>query len=305
VNGTLSGQGRIAWNADGVTSTGLFHVAADSLAAPFGPATGVRTDIRFTDLLGLVTAPDQLLTVATVNPGIEVEDGVVHYRLLPGLKVAIDSARWPLAGGTLTLRPTVLDFSEEAARHLTFDIAGLDAARLINKLEFDNISATGTFDGTLPMVFDRDGGRIVGGSLASRAPGGTLAYVGQVSNADLGIWGGIAFDALKSIAYEAMTIDLNGKLDGEMVSEIRFNGVSRGTIEPVATGLIARVGGQLAKQLQALPFIFNIRIRAPFRGLISSARSFSDPSLLIQDRLGPAFQAEKPPVQPSDSEIKR
>ncbi|MBA2919874.1 hypothetical protein GON01_09220 [Sphingomonas sp. MAH-20] len=305
VNGTLSGSGRIAWTDAGVTSTGLFHVAADSLAAPFGPATGVRTDIRFTDLLGLVTAPDQLLTVATVNPGIEVEDGVVQYRLLPELKVAVDSARWPLAGGTLTLRPTVLDFSEEAARHLTFDIAGLDAARLINKLEFDNISATGTFDGTLPMIFDRNGGRIVDGSLISRAPGGTLAYVGQVSNADLGIWGGIAFDALKSIAYQTMRIDLNGKLDGEMVSEIRFNGVSRGTIKPVATGLIARVGGQLAQQLQQLPFIFNIRIRAPFRGLIASARSFSDPSLLIQDQLGPAFQAEKPPVQPSDSENKR
>jgi hypothetical protein len=85
VNGTLNGSGRIVWNADGVTSTGLFHVAADSLAAPFGPATGVKTDIRFTDLLGLVTAPDQLATVATINTGIMVEDGVVHYRLLPGL----------------------------------------------------------------------------------------------------------------------------------------------------------------------------------------------------------------------------
>ena len=111
-------------------------------------------------MLGLVTAPDQLLTVAPVNPGILVEDGGVHYRLLPGLKIAVDSARWPLAGGVLTLRPTVLDFSEEAARNLTFDIAGLDAAKFINKLEFDNVSATGTFDGTLPMIFDRDGGRI-------------------------------------------------------------------------------------------------------------------------------------------------
>lgn len=304
VNGTVAGKGRIAWNGEGVTSTGLFHVDAASLAAPFGPATGIRTDIRFTDLLGLVTAPGQSLTVETVNPGILVEDGAVRYRVLPDFKVALESARWPFAGGELTLRPTVLDFSEEAARRLTFDIAGLDAAKFINKLEFENLSATGIFDGTLPMVFDRDGGRIVGGALASRG-GGTVAYVGQVSNADLGIWGGIAFDALKSIAYRNMSIQLNGKLDGEMVSEIRFNGVSRGSIRPVATGLIARVGGQLAREVQRLPFIFNIRIRAPFRGLIASARSFSDPSLLIEDRLGPGFQAEKPPVQPLESEKKR
>lgn len=305
VNGTVSGNGRIAWTGEGVTSTGLFRIAAESLAAPFGPVTGVSGDIRFTDLLGLVTAPGQSITVATVNPGILVENGVVQYRVLPGMKLAVESARWPFAGGELTLRPTVLDFSEEAARNLTFDITGLDAAQFINKLEFKNVNATGIFDGTLPMIFNRDGGRIVDGSLISRAPGGTLSYIGEVSNADLGIWGGIAFDALKAIAYRTLTIDLNGKLDGEMVSEIRFAGVSRGTIKPVATGLIARVGGQLATELQRLPFIFNIRIRAPFRGLISSARSFSDPSLLIEDQLGPGFEAEKPPVQPLESENKR
>jgi hypothetical protein len=302
VDGTVSGTGRVAWSPAGVTSEGLFDVEAASLAAPFGPATGIRTQLRFTDLLGLVTAPEQRLTVATVNPGVLVEEGVVRYRLVPALKLAIEGAEWPFAGGQLTLRPTTLDFSETAARELTFDIAGLDAAKFVNKLEFANINATGVFDGTLPMVFDRDGGRVVGGRLVSRAPGGTLSYVGEVSNASLGVWGDIAFDALKSIQYEGMTIGLDGRIDGEMVSNIRFAGVSRGTIEPVATGLIARVGGQLASRLQRIPFIFNIRITAPFRGLIAMARSFDDPSLLIEDRLGPGFETT---VQPSSSEDKR
>ena len=302
VDGTLAGTGRIAWTPEGVTSTGVFDLSAASLSAPFGPVTGVRTQIRFTDLLGLVSAPDQQLTVATVNPGVLVEEGVVRYRLVPGLRVAVDGAEWPFAGGRLTLRPTILDFSETAARELTFDIAGLDAAQFVNKLEFANINATGTFDGSLPMVFDRDGGRVIGGRLASRAPGGTLSYVGEISNANLGIWGGIAFDALKSIQYEGMTIAIDGRIDGEMVSNIRFAGVSRGTIQPVATGLIARVGGQLATQLQRLPFIFNIRVTAPFRGLIAMTRSFDDPSLLIEDRLGPGYETT---VQPSSSEDKR
>jgi hypothetical protein len=301
VDGTISGQGRIAWTPAAVTSTGDFKLRAASLAAPFGPATGVVTDIRFTDLLGLETAPGQMLTVATVNPGILVEQGVVSYRIAPGFKLAIESGRWPFAGGELTLRPTLLDFSQDAARELTFDISGLDAAKFVNKLEFSNINTTGTFDGTLPMIFDADGGRIVGGLLTSRPPGGTLSYIGEVSNANLGIWGSIAFDALKSIQYQNMTIGLDGRIDGEMLSQIRFAGVSRGTIQPVATGLIARVGGQLARELQRIPFVFNIKIRAPFRGLIAMSRSFSDPSLLIEDRLGAGFEA----VQPSDSGNKR
>ncbi|NNM75476.1 hypothetical protein HJG53_00950 [Sphingomonas sp. ID1715] len=302
VDGSLSGKGRIAWTPERVASSGDFRIRVAALAAPFGPATDVATDIHFTDLLGLETAPGQTVTVGTVNPGILVENGEVRYRIVPGLKLQIEAGRWPFAGGELLLRPTLLDFSEEAARALTFDIRGLDAAKFVNQLEFSNINATGTFDGTLPMIFDRDGGRIVGGSIASRQGGGTLAYNGQVSNANLGIWGGIAFDALKSIQYQNMTIALDGRIDGEMVSQIRFAGVSRGTIEPVATGLIARVGGQLARKLQRIPFVFNIRITAPFRGLIAMSRSFGDPSLLIEDRLGPGFETT---VQPSESGNKR
>jgi hypothetical protein len=297
VDGTVAGQGRIAWTPSAVTSTGEFQIRAASLSAPFGPATGIATDIRFTDLLRLETAPGQTATVATVNPGILVEQGIVSYRIAPGFKLAVESGRWPFAGGELTMRPTLLDFSKDAARELTFDIRGLDAARFVNKLEFSNINATGIFDGALPMIFDADGGRIVSGMLTSRAPGGTLSYIGEISNANLGIWGGIAFDALKSIAYQNMTIGLEGRIDGEMVSKIRFAGVSRGTIEPVATGLIARVGGQLARKLQRIPFIFNIQVKGPFRGLIAMSRSFSDPSLLIEDRLGAGFEA----VQPSES----
>lgn len=301
VEGSLSGQGRIAWTPDQVTSDGLFQVRAESLAAAFGPVSRLAGDIRFIDLLGLVTAPDQVMTAAGINPGVLVENGVVRYQLIPGMRVEVLSGEWPFAGGHLTLRPTILDFSAEAARRLTFDVAALDAAQFISKLEVKNLDATGIFDGTLPMVFDADGGRIVQGSLVSRAPGGRLAYVGEVSNADLGIWGDIAFDALKSISYRNMTIDLNGEVDGEMVSQIRFDGISRGTIEPVATGLIARLGGQLANQVQRLPFRFNIQIRAPFRGLISTARSFYDPGFLVRDRLPAGFEPEVAPVQPPAS----
>lgn len=304
VDGTLGGRGRIDWTPDGVTSRGDFRVRAAGLAAAFGPVTGLSGDVRFTDLLGLVTAPGQVMTVKSINPGVLVEDGVVRYQLIPGLRVEVLSGEWPFAGGRLSLRPTILDFSAEAARRLTFDVDGLDAARFITKLEVKNLDATGIFDGTLPMVFDVDGGRITGGALVSREPGGRLAYVGEVSNANLGIWGNIAFDALKSITYRNMAIDLNGDIDGEMVSRIRFEGVSRGTIQPVATGLIARVGGRLASQLQALPFRFNVQIRAPFRGLISTARSFYDPGVLVRDRLPPGFEPAPDTVQPPASRNK-
>ena len=141
-----------------------------NLAAPFGPVQGLATEIRFTDLLGLVSAPGQEARIRLIQPGIDVFDGVVRYQLRPDYHVAVEAARWPLAGGTLTLDPTVLDFSQESVKSLTFRVEALDAARFIQQLEFTNIAATGSYDGIIPMQFDRNGGRILGGHLVARRP---------------------------------------------------------------------------------------------------------------------------------------
>jgi len=197
----------------------------------------------------------------------------------------------------LTLAPTVLDFEERSQRRLAFTVDGLDAAKFINQFEFENISATGTFDGTIPMIFDNNGGRIENGSLTVRPGGGTLAYVGDVSNAELGAFAKMAFDALKAIRYDRLTIDLNGAIDGEMITQVRFNGVNQGT-EAVQTGFF--------KEFVGLPFLFNIRITAPFRGLLNTARSFTDPSLLIRDNLPPELEGRAiEPVQPHEREPMR
>src|SRR3546814_6452313 len=47
VNGTVTGRGEIAWNAEGVTSTGSFSTTDMELAATFGPVEGLTTTINF------------------------------------------------------------------------------------------------------------------------------------------------------------------------------------------------------------------------------------------------------------------
>ena len=284
VAGTVRGAGEIGWSAAGTTSSGRFATDRLDLAAAFGPVTGIAGTLTFTDLLGLVSAPHQELRIAEVNPGIAVANGSAHYRLLPGTLVQVEEARWPFAGGTLTLQPTTLDFAGTAERRLTFAVDGLDAAAFLQQLDLPNISATGTFDGRLPMVFDAGGGRIEDGGLASRGSG-TLAYVGELTTARLGTMGKLAFDALKAIRYNRLDVRLGGRLDGEMVSLVRFDGVRQATGEK---GLVARA-------IHNLPFRFNIAVRAPFRGLVGSARSYADPSLLLRSGAGGIA------VQPAES----
>ena len=305
VVGRVSGAGQIRWDRDGVTSDGVFRTTNTDLAAAFGPVTGLSGEIRFTDLLALETAPGQVATVAVVNPGVPVREGTVRYRALAGQRIAIEGARWPFAGGALILEPAVLDFANARERRLTFRVEGVDAAQFLQQFDFKNLDATGTFDGVLPMIFDETGGRIDNGRLKVReAGGGTIAYVGEVSQKDVGFWGNMAFQALKSLRYRTLDIVMNGPLAGEMITEVRFAGVSQGA---------GAKDNFLIRRLQKLPFVFNVRIQAPFRQLIDSAQSFYDPRRLIERNLPALIKAQDdavraakptPPTTSADQPVK-
>jgi hypothetical protein len=295
VKGTIAGQGHIRWADGKVTSDGLFHTDRTDLAALFGPVTGIKGAIRFTDLLGLVSAPDQEVRIAELNPGIAVTDGVVRYQLLPDRKVAITAGTWPFSGGRLTLDPTTLDLGQPVARRLTFRLAGLDAATFLQQLEFKNVAVTGKFDGVLPIIFEGGSGRIEKGLLTVRRGGGTLAYVGDVTNADLGRFSRLAFDALKAMHYDRLTIELDGSLDAEIVSKVRFDGTNDA---PVASASRKGLTGRLLAPLTGLPFRFTITVTAPFRGLVNSAQTFIDPSILLKQAPTEPPADTTAPIQP-------
>ncbi|PZQ23298.1 MAG: hypothetical protein DI569_05185 [Sphingopyxis macrogoltabida] len=303
VDGSVVGDGRIEWTADGVKSRGTFATANSNLAAAFGPVTGATATISFDDLLGLHTVPRQTVRLAEVNPGIPVIDGEIEYQLLGDNRVRIQGGSWPFAGGELVLHPTTLNFNATEPRRLTFDIVGVEAAVFLQNFGFDNINATGKFDGTLPVEFDGLGGRIVNGRIDSRDGGGTLAYVGELSNHNLGVIANFAFGALRSLKYDDLAIILNGNLDGEMVTDIRFGGVGQGE---------GATRNFLTNQVAKLPLVFNVKIKAPFRQLITSAKGFYDPSILIEQNLPLLLQVQEQaatgqpgaatPVQPPESE---
>ncbi len=273
--GTVTGTGRIDWSPRGVTSTGAFHTESLDFAAAFGPVTGLSGTVEFSDLLGLTTKPNQRLAIREINPGIVVNDGVVDFQLGPDLALNLNSTTFPFMGGTLTMRPTRMNLGTAETRNYTFDIVGLDAAQFVQRMELANIQATGTFDGTIPLIFDENGGRIEGGLLLSRIPGGNVSYVGELTYKDLTPIANFAFDALKSLDYTQMRIALDGRLEGEIVTRVKIDGVKQGA--GAKTNFITR-------RLANLPIRFDVNVRAPFMQLLSSFKSLYDPASVRDPR---------------------
>jgi len=272
-DGRVSGNGRIDWTADAITSSGTFGSDGINFAAAFGPVRGLRGNVRFTDLLNLTTAPDQTVFIAAINPGVEVRDGTVQFEVKDGTLLTLQKARFPFMGGELRMHPLAMDFSQPEERRYVFEITGLDAATFVAQMELTNLGATGIFDGTVPIVFDKDGnGRIEGGLLLSRAPGGNVAYIGELTYEDLGTLGNYAFSALRSMDYSRMRVGLNGSLSGEIITNFDFDGVRQGA--GTSQNFITR---RLAK----LPIRFKINVRSQnFYELTTMVRSFWDVDFL-------------------------
>ncbi len=304
--GLVAGQGRIDWSANGVTaSTGRFRTDSLDFAAAFGPVTGLSGEIAFTDLLGLSTGPGQVVRLAQVNPGFAVYNGTIRYQLLPGFKMQVEGGEWPFAGGRLLLDPGMVDLVSEEPRRLVFRVDRVDAAQFLSGFDFENINATGQFTGIIPIVFDKDGGHVRGGRLEVIGDGGTLAYVGELTYEDLGTMANFAFNALRSLRYRYLIVEMDGDLAGEVVTRIRFDGLSQG--EGASRNFLTR-------QVEKLPLQFNVTISAPFLQLITSARSLydtqyiTDPGVLgllpgqVNNPKPSSTTPAKPGIQPPESE---
>ncbi|MDP9057116.1 MAG: YdbH domain-containing protein [Pseudomonadota bacterium] len=293
--GILLGNGRFDWNHGHVTSHGWLSTASFDFAAPFGPVKGVSGKVEFSDLIGLVTAPDQSLAIASINPGIEVDDGILNFAVQPGHVLVINGAHWPFLDGTLALLPTRLVLGATELRRYELRVDGLNAAKFLARMDLSNLAATGIFDGNLPLIFDQNGGRIEKGLLLSRTPGGTVSYVGDLTYKDLSPMANYAFQALRSLTYRQMRIAMDGALAGDIVTHVTMQGVGQG---PGAKRNL------ITNQIARLPIRFDVTITAPFMQLITSFRSLYDPALVPDPRtLGLIDAHGRPIANPSASNL--
>lgn len=272
VRGPVTAEARATWSGPTTAVAGVVELGGVSAAtAGLGVVQDVRGRILFDDLLTLTTPPGQTLSVGSVNPGVEVRDGLVRFQLLPAQQVRVEDVRFPFSGGALSVEPTTVTIGAAESQYV-LRLERVDVATFLADLKLTNLAATGRVSGVLPLTIEPLGGRIEGGLLTADPGGGVISYVGPGSDADTA-GGQLAFDALKGFRYDDLTLTVDGAIDGELVSTIRFAGVNLEPVRPIPQ--FPQLAGR------ELPFRYNVTLRAPFKALVQQATETLNPLSLI------------------------
>jgi len=297
VRGALGLTVNARWTATTFAADGRLNIDNVSLASATLPIIeGVTGEIVFDDLLLLTTPPGQRLAIETINPGVAAHNGVVQFQLRDGGRIVLESARWPFAGGVLAVTPATITLGAEETR-FELTLGDIDVATLLAELNVPDLAATGTVGGRFPLVLTQTSARIENGRLSASSEGGTISYAGSALANSTGA-ARLAFGALTSFRYDNLTLELNGDLAGDLVTAINFRGANRGNLD--------LGGGPLNTSVAGVPFVFNVRVTAPFRQLGDMAAGAFDPRRAIEqagqtlnDAPAPEPGAEAPaPVDP-------
>ncbi|MFN3608561.1 MAG: YdbH domain-containing protein [Hyphomonas sp.] len=274
-----SAQGEFTGDADFTITGGNIQGTADLGVTNFGFQTtrlgrveGVTGTVRFADVMKLTTAPDQQITIASVNPGIPFSNGRILFSLEEGKTLHLNSVAFPFAGGQLALAP--LDWSLEAVAGQKVEVTatGLNLTQLIEVLKLPDTAAEGTVSGSFPVEFTQNS-VIVRDARLMADGGGRLSYTGGAVNAaaENDPTAAMAFNALRDLEFYVLEVTLSGDLADRMQAGIVLAGRNVRSV-PVG-GAITMPPGQA--------FEFSMNFNLPLAQLIEQGLQSANASALI------------------------
>ena len=304
VEGPVKADLRANWDSAGLRTGGEITLDKINLSSrSLGPIKGISGTMWFDDLLALTTLPGQQLSIAQLNPGVKIENGVITFQILGPSRLRMEAARWPFADGELAIEPQDIEIGADPFK-MRLVLRNVDAGQLLRNLELQDLTATGRIGGNFDLRFEREaGGFIERSALQAEPGGGRISYTGDLGEGMTGI-SKVGFDALKSFAYDNLIIEISGPLDGDIISAIRFDGEN---IQPVNGADLAGQGlsflpGVDRVKVTGVPFKYRVSVVAPFRDLEEGYKKTQDARPLVEEALRQAEQQQQDNKTPVDQQ---
>lgn len=251
VSGTADGVVRVQWGG-GVGASAEVEIARTAFTTDQGAVSGLNASLTFDSLAPLTTDGVQRLTIDRIDIGVPLENGVVEAEILESGAIALETARFDLAGGTLNAAPTRIPTNDTPWRLLlTLDSASLP--QLLEGIPLENFSITGSVSGIVPLEIG-DTIRVDGAFLETDGPG-TIRYNPAAAPETLPTLASpdgvqLLLLALADFHYESLTARISGPIDGDMTLELSIDGANPALYDGYPIALNLNLSGALNEILQ-------------------------------------------------------
>lgn len=226
--GTASTEARFEWGRDALSSAAVISLDDISFGGPtrvVNQTRGVSGELSFKSLLPVATDGAQSISVEGVDlDSLLLERGEIVFDMPGDDTVQIVRAEFPWFGGTLGVYDASASMaSGEALAPLRVD--NIDLNQVLTYIDMDGLSGEGALSGVLPLVVRQGRAFIENGFLESQGPG-VVRYQSAATDeaAAAGDQVQIAFDLLRDLRYDSLSVTINGPLDGRLAFQMNFDG---------------------------------------------------------------------------------
>jgi len=280
VSGQISGRGNVRWAAGHLTPAITITLKDVGVSRGFLNMRGINGSLRLNAFWPPLTPDGQRITVAAIDAGLPLTDGVIDFHLDGRGNIVTEKASLTLARGALETSNITLPL-ERAEGLIPLRVRNMSLRTLSRYSQLDGLELSGSVSGTLPLMLNDADILITDGLLEADRPG-TLRYRPPDGIAGLGtdnMGMELLLTALNDFRYKALRLSVNGSAAGEL-----------------ALGL--HIAGANPTLYDGYPLEFNLSISGGLSNLIASTVENSTvPERLrkrLEQQMAPATAPKKP-----------
>jgi hypothetical protein len=251
-SGMVALEGNITWVGQKLSSKLKLLTEELSLRADQLALNRVNSVVRFDGLGPLSTAPGQLVTIAMIDVGLPLTDGVISFHVEPEGSLVIERTEWRLAGGEVHADGFSID--PRSARHkFLLEIEGVDLQKLAALLKVEGLNVTGRLTGDIPVLIEEGSLIIREGLLKATPEGGTVRYNPSKVPSALRYGGErtqLMLSALENFQYKILRIKLNRRSNGDATVNLHLRGSNPDFFKGHSVEFNLNLSGQLDQMLQ-------------------------------------------------------
>jgi hypothetical protein len=259
-SGGVEARGAIAWGGDGAIRGGLDLAMRDlSVSSEQGGFERLNAAIRVGGPWPPSTPPDQLVSMARIDFGLELTNGLIAFQIRPNGVLDLASAEWTFAGGTIRTRGAT-DLTAET-QELTLNLDDVDLSELLALVDLEGLSGSGRLEGKIPVVRRGSTLEIRDGKLSGAKEGGWIRYhaapgIAGIAGRQLGF--DVTLAALENFHYDELIATVNGDTAGPVNVSVRLIGKNPDRFEDRPVDFTLNLEAHLVDLLRKATAVYRI-----------------------------------------------